>query len=114
MVLLDNLWTVMSQSTYSPQAGVNALASACCTLSFPPFLGGVGHLEAFYHDFDVGQIGPNYFAGVISRNFDQQLGGSKCTEAAHPFDLLAKRQIEALCVRNFNHGRKTNQKTFAE
>jgi hypothetical protein len=44
----------MSQSTYSPQAGVNALASACCTLSFPPFLGVVGLLEAFYLDFGVG------------------------------------------------------------
>jgi len=54
MVLLDNLWTVMSQSTYSPQAGVNALASACCTLTFPLFLGDVGSLEAFYLDLDVG------------------------------------------------------------
>jgi hypothetical protein len=45
----------MSQSTYSPYARVNALASACCTLRFPLFLGDVGSFITFLQEITPAQ-----------------------------------------------------------
>jgi len=53
MVLLDNSWTFMSHSTYSGNSLVNTLASACCRLSFPLFLGDVRRFDPESEVFSI-------------------------------------------------------------